>query len=313
MARWFFNTHAYLELEAERLGGVPSVLYESEGYCAGFVRRSILGTEYYDGTSVYGVPSNTFGAISAEDGKHELITSIDKLRDRRAVVSLFMRGGVGDQMPALHPNLGKVEHIGDSVVVSLLQDAELIFAGFRKNLRNELRNGERFEVTECDDVAGFHKVYTESMVRASARSDYFFSLNYLERLFAIPGARLFSIRDGRELLCSAFVVEQYPYLVYHLSGTASNALHRSPMRSLLAHVSMTFNQQEWIGFALGGGVGGRGDSLLRFKRGFSKETAPVNSLKVVTDPHAYETLAGNDAGAADRLEGFFPHYRKPKH
>lgn len=312
MPEWFFNNPAYLDLEARRLGGTPEVMYEHRGFCAGFVSRYIPGTRYRDGVSVYGGPSIAFGGMSIEQGKVAMSTAITNMIAERRLVSLFLRGGVGDRLSKVDQVTCRVDDIADSVVVPLTGNADEVFRGFRKKQRNQLRNGEQFVVSECDDLHGFHRVYTESMVRQAASSEYFFSLEYIQELYAIPGVRLFSIRDGDALLCSAFVVEQFPYLVYHLSGTATHALRRSPMRSLLAHVAMTHAGKGWQGFSLGGGVGGRDDTLYRFKLGFSKSTMPVQCFKAVLDPQAYVVLGGLNSEAEISLEGFFPIYRNPE-
>tara|TARA_R110002124_G_scaffold92424_4_gene234718 strand:+ start:1822 stop:2517 length:696 start_codon:yes stop_codon:yes gene_type:complete len=222
-----------------------------------------------------------------------------------------MRGAVGESLVPLSRLRSRVEKIGDSVIVPIAGDADMVFSGFRKKQRNELRNGEQFFVSQCDDIEGFHRVYTESMERARARPEYFFSVDYLRRLMEIPGAYLYSIRDGRDLLCSAMFVEQYPFLVYHLSGTATSALRRSPMRSLLAYVAMEHAGGRWQGLSLGGGVGGANDSLMRFKQGFSKAMLPVYGLKVIVDPESYAELSSIDLWDEPDLSGFFPAYREP--
>ena len=66
--------------------------------------------------------------------------------------------------------------------------------------------------------------------------------------------------------------------------------------------------QGFTRFHLGGGVGGRADSLLEFKQRFDPGGALEAAVgKAVHDEAAYRALAGSDAG----LEGYFPAYRAP--
>jgi hypothetical protein len=64
-------------------------------------------------------------------------------------------------------------------------------------------------------------------------------------------------------------------------------------------------------FHLGGGKGGRNDSLFEYKAGFSPSRHPFHTWRVVADPGAYEKLVHRnrpDADPADRT-GTFPPYR----
>lgn len=311
MTKWFFNTQAYLELEAERIGGTPEIVFQKGTHCLGFIRRTIVGTSKSDAISVYGGPSLAVGGLEVADALHAFQSALNARSDRQRVVSLFLRGAVGEQFAELPQFPCRVENIGDSVIIPLDCDPNMVFSRFRKKQRNELRNGEQFMVTRCCDIEGFHRVYTQSMHRAQARPEYFLSIEYLQRLMAIPGACLYSVRDKGDLLCSAIFVEQHPFLVYHLSGTATHALQRSPMRSLIAHVAMSQAGGPWQGLSLGGGVGGSMDTLMRFKKGFSKSVLPVQCMKIVADSDAYAHLARAEVINADNLAGFFPAYRDP--
>jgi hypothetical protein len=64
---------------------------------------------------------------------------------------------------------------------------------------------------------------------------------------------------------------------------------------------------------LGGGVGGKQDSLFRFKAGFSHSRHPFRTLRVVLDKAAYAELVRAHDPTVDptQLDGFFPLYRRP--
>jgi hypothetical protein len=64
-------------------------------------------------------------------------------------------------------------------------------------------------------------------------------------------------------------------------------------------------------FHLGGGKGGRNDSLFEDKAGFSPNRHPFHTWRLVTDREAYRRLVAErrpDADPAD-MTGTFPPYR----
>jgi hypothetical protein len=67
---------------------------------------------------------------------------------------------------------------------------------------------------------------------------------------------------------------------------------------------------------LGGGVGGRADSLFHFKAGFGAGRTPFHTWRIVCDPAVYDALCAPVAPAQDSRQrivddgtGFFPAYR----
>lgn len=312
MTEWFFNSPAYLELEARRLGGTPEVMYEHGGFCAGVVNRAIPGTRHRDGVSVYGAPSLAFGGMSAEEGEAAMRAAITGMAAERRLVSLFLRGGVGETFPQDSSETCCVEKLADSVVVPLNGTPDDVFNGFRKRHRGEIRRGEKYDFLRCDDVQGFHEVYTQTMERQHAKNEYFFSLRYFSDLIKIPGSKIYSVRENNQILASAFIVEQFPYLIYHLGGAASDALNKSPLRVLLAKISLEYVGKEFIGFSLGSGVGGKKDNLYQFKTGFSKEHKSVFCFKAILNRAAYNQLCDSSCLDLPLFDGFFPAYRNPK-
>jgi hypothetical protein len=101
-----------------------------------------------------------------------------------------------------------------------------------------------------------------------------------------------------------------PWLHYHLGGSVEGA-----GRSGASHLAL-FRLAEWgqeRGYSvlhLGGGVGGRDDSLLAYKLRFAPDgLLPAAVGKALHDPAAYAELTGSpDVDWA----GFFPAYRAPR-
>ena len=158
------------------------------------------------------------------------------------------------------------------------------------------------------DLAPFVELYEETMRRRDAAPFYFFPPAYWERLSRL-GEHLVvfdAVLDG-ELLASALCLSTRPWLHYHLSATSDRARTTGASNLLLFEVARWAQARGFSRFHLGGGLGGREDSLYEFKRRFDPEgTCEAAVGKAVHDPERYAALAG-DAG----LDGFFPAYRQP--
>jgi hypothetical protein len=153
----------------------------------------------------------------------------------------------------------------------------------------------------------FVGLYLDAMRRLDASPFYLFGPDYWAALLRdVPLVRV-DVRDGDELAASVLGMGVAPWLHYHLG--ASTAEGRGSGASHLALTTLA----EWgrdNGFEvlhLGGGVGGRADSLLEYKQRFAPDgLVPSATGRAVHDPEAYARLTGGDG---IDWEGFFPAYR----
>lgn len=310
----FFNSLEYLELEAERLEGTPIQIANGSGPMISLVARPIPGSTLRDGISVYGYPDlDQREPISAQVEADRVLEALRSAEATRGLTSVFFRLGFEQQVESpSNSALASKVHVGDVVAVDLQRDWADILGSFRPNLRSAIRKkGDGIDVARSDDIAAFHSMYSDNMARVGARGEYFFSLDYLQRMLGLPGARLFLTEDAEGPLAGALILSHGDMLFYHLGATSDRGLPRSALRFVLSEVMRQHANGPYRRLVLGGGFGGDNDSLLQFKRGFSKEMHPVFALKVMLDADAYSTLAGSD-GSSDPFEGFFPAYRDPK-
>jgi serine/alanine adding enzyme len=179
----------------------------------------------------------------------------------------------------------------------------------RRLVRRALDEGLEVSVDPAPtELVSFIELYEETMRRAQASPFYFFPARYWRALLSgVPLARVDVRQDGR-LLASVLGMGTPPWLHYHLG--ARGEVDRHPGASHLALYSLAAWGREH-GFEtlhLGGGVGGRPDSLFEFKRRFAPDgRVDVAIGKAVHDLVRYRRLAGVDA--VD-WNGFFPAYRE---
>jgi serine/alanine adding enzyme len=232
---------------------------------------------------------------------------------RRGAVSSFL---------VFHPLLGNAESAASAgfhrtplagTVAWALKRPDLL-AAMHKHHRRVVR---RAQAQEYDlavepapaDLTEFAAVYEQTMRRAEASPFYFFPPSYWDALAA--GVRLVrvDVRSRGELLASVLGMGEPPWLHYHLGGATDAARGTGASHLALYGLACWGREHGFETLHLGGGVGGRDDSLLEFKLRF----APAGRVgvaigKAVHDLPAYLRLSG--AGAVD-WDAFFPAYREP--
>ena len=208
-----------------------------------------------------------------------------------------------------------VERLADTIAWSL--DPELdLFAGLHPKHRNKVRKaraaGLEIAVHESPpSLSEFAALYDATMSRLGADEFYFFPPDYWQALADGLGERIVLVeaRFGDELAAAALCFATRPWLHYHVSGTSeagAGTCHN--IRGGNAAVGRG-QDRRLEQFHLGGGAGGREDSLFHFKQRFFPDGRREASVgKLVHDAETYCTLAGLPEL---RLEGYFPAYRSP--
>lgn len=299
-------------MEARRLGGLPLLLTNGDREFQ-LIQRPIPGTRHSDAVSVYGYPEVFSSRI--DDGKVSFTQTVEHLRAAArsaGLASIFYRLGLCQDLTGhIDPAHACLQKVGDVVVIDLNQSPDEIFQSFRKQIRYDLRNSATIEIKISNSVDDFYYVYTENMTRLNADDTYFFSKEYLSDLISMRGAKLFVANENGIITGAALTIKHGDSVYYHLGATANSALHRSPLKSIIWNICQTYATSGLKHLVLGGGLGGRDDNLMRFKKGFSKLTMESFSLKLITDIDLYRSLSGFRPEEQISFEGFFPRYRDP--
>jgi hypothetical protein len=115
------------------------------------------------------------------------------------------------------------------------------------------------------------------------------------------------VRQEGTLLSSVLGMGEPPWLHFHLGGTLDPALGTGASHLALFGLALWGQEHDYHTLHLGGGVGGRVDSLLEFKVRFAPEGLVASAVgKAVHDQPRYLELSGGDAVDWD---AFFPAYR----
>ncbi|MDQ6730902.1 MAG: GNAT family N-acetyltransferase [Actinomycetota bacterium] len=210
-----------------------------------------------------------------------------------------------------------VEPLTGTIAWDLALEHDLL-AGMHRHHRRMVRRalGAEAEVRvavckpgEVDGLAGFRRLYAETMRRAAADEFYLFDEAYWAALSDGVGMVSVEVWQGSEQLAGVLGLTGAPWLHYHL-GAGSDAGRSLGAGHLALYALARWGQdQGYSRLHLGGGVSGRRDSLLLYKQRFAPGSEiPAAIGKAVHDAERYRQLTGQAQVAYD---GFFPAYRAP--
>jgi sugar O-acyltransferase (sialic acid O-acetyltransferase NeuD family) len=326
----FYHLPQYVQLEAEQAGGQASAFYAEQGDARFLVplvlSRSPLSRDvspaWLDATSPYGYPCPLLLPAGDADQLQVFLDAFREMGTANSIVTAFLR---------LHPLLplpaeplkkvGQLIRHGAGVYFDLALGNEETERRMRGNHRHDIKQLRKagFEVRfdEWEYYPDFMIAYDATMQRLNAERRYFFSKNYFERLKTALGERLhlgMIFAPNGEVAAGGLFTTTCGITQCHLLGT-SNAYHRRSPTKLLIHVAQEWARQRDEKFLfLGGGVGGREDSLFTYKAGFVRGRADFYSFRTVLDPVKYQQLIERWRQAGGQIlpgDDFFPLYRRP--
>lgn len=230
----------------------------------------------------------------------------------RALRPLFSEWGVVTEFARLHPfarvgSRGASTELDPSFVVDFGHSLRAIRKGyhssFRRNLRKARRNELEAEVLDdpCPtDVRRFHEMYLETMRYVGARDFYFFSLQTIQELCALPEMRLVAVRHGGATIAAALVLRSAGADFYYLGCSDKSQLDLRPNHLLFDTMIADGIQRGARCLHLGGGP----ESLRRFKAQMANATAPYRQVRRIHQPATYERLSTR----FHERSGMFPAY-----
>ena len=276
-----------------------------------------VSPKFYAGPVLGVTPCN-----QVEQFATEAIAGFREALAGRNVISAFIR-----MHPLYTPDLrafdaaGPVVDHGDAVSIDLSLTPEELWRQTRANHRRDInkarRAGYTFRVdSEWERLDEFVAIYAETMERLDAVPSWRLSSEYFLALREQVGdhVKLGMVELDGELACGALLSEVGPMVEYHLGGTLDRHLNMRPSKLLIHEATLWSKDRGASIFHLAGSLR-RGDSLQRFKLGFTPLVHRVLSWRVVTDELRYAELEERweqrHRHQADAPDAFFPAYRKP--
>ena len=195
---------------------------------------------------------------------------------------------------------GAVDVISErqSVFIDLGQNEDAVWQGYASDNRNRIRKSEKLGVRitahdDIDSVRQFAELYLRRMSELEAGEEYFFDHAYFDNIagFGADRFRVYLARVGEEIIGGALILLSGRFAHYHLSSTPRE-FQRFAANNLLRHsVVLDLLQGPYEKLHFGGGrTSSPEDSLLKFKRRFSKSLAQFHIGRYIPDPVKYETI-----------------------
>jgi GNAT acetyltransferase-like protein len=293
-----YYARGYVAASAALIGAEPLLLRHGGVFFACLLRSDPL-----DVVTPYGYGGPAGGPLDEFPAAYEAWCA------RRGVVSSFA---------VFHPLLRngcapfRRTPLAGTVAWDLRGDGDLV-AGMHKHHRRLVRRARAagYDVTVAPpaaDLGDFVPLYERTMRRADAAPFYLFPPGYWEALARdVPLVRV-DVRAGGEPIAAVLGMGEPPWLHYHLGAAADAARGTGASHLALLALAEWGRANGYETLHLGGGVGGRADSLLEYKLRFAPDGLVASEIgKAVHDEAAYLRLSGT--GAVD-WDGFFPAYRE---
>jgi ribosomal protein S18 acetylase RimI-like enzyme len=315
----FHHLPGYVALCAARESGDPHALLVQGDRGAWLlplvVRDAPSGAR--DAVSPYGYPGPLVGGEAGPAFAREAMTEGVRLLREVGIVSLFVR---------FHPlldadppeGIGTAVLQGETVSVDLSLPEDVLWRQTRENhRRNITRALAEGYVARMDTDWGsfdeFKRLYHMTMERNGASGFYRFDDAYFAGLREALGERLHLgvVEKDGVVVAASLLVETNGIVQYHLSGSDGSGARVQPTKLMLDFARRWAKARGNRYLHLGGGVGGRRDSLLSFKLGFSPLLRPYWTLRIVIDEPRYRRLVADRDPSLDPdvRDGYFPLYR----
>ena len=325
----FYHLSEYTSFAARYEGGQALSFWAEEqgaGLLLPLLVRPLpknLGTQIdgCDALSPYGYPAPILFGSPDEITTSRLLQQLVDLGKERGLVSVFVR---------MHPllpfpkgplrELGLLVQHGQTVHCDLNLSAGEMSQQTCKNHKRNIRKLERNGFTTVrNDWSYWHQfmeVYRSTMRRVKAKEFYLFSDDYFADLKDTLKDKLdlwvVLSPDGEFAAGGVFTVLN-GIIEYHLGGTAEKFLSAAPSKLMFADVRNWGKETGNRVFHLGGGLGGKDDSLFKFKAGFSEDYSDFFTFRMVLDQSKYDRLEKKWrllTGQAKQDGEAFPVYRQ---
>ena len=281
------------------------------------IKREIQDTDLCDFTSVYGysgpVASKKFSNIDEVTAKQFEATFKKWLKEEKAI-SVFSRLHPFFQQNTFLKTLGGIKSNGKTIYIDLSLPLEVQRANYHKRLFRQVKqlrsNGYQIrEATKKQEIIEFAQMYNDNMTRLAASSSYYFSENYFINLLlkSRSNCKLILVYDGEVMMCGAIITFSKNIIRNYLSATSIAYVNKSPSKLLTDEISIIGRAMGLNYFHLGGGVGGREDSLYQFKTYFSPHFLEDFIWCYIADEEAYNLLTSKQKRRLKAIS--FPLYR----
>ncbi len=273
-------------------------------------------------TSVYGYSGPISNTNQAKLPKHAIINFKTAFADFMAeenAVCIFSRLYPFIDQHHILENIGGVRDNGTTLYIDLTLSDEEQINKYDKRLYRQVKKlrGLGYTIKQTnnkEEVRSFVDMYYKNMDRLNASSDYYFEEKYFTDVLDMDDCdnKLLLIYHGDILICGALILSSDTIIRNHLSATCADYLKESPSKLLTDEIRELGRISGKNIFHLGGGVGGKEDSLYAFKRQFTDLYVKDWIWCYINNPEVYNSIVAKAGEEIDAESNYFPLYRQPK-
>lgn len=252
----------------------------------------------WDLKSPYGYPSPLLIGEPGSSELNEILEAFLGLGEEMGLVSAFVRfHPLYSAELAVFSGVGNVVHEGDCVIVELSHPEEKLSRQLRKNHKDNIRQLKQYgyvaTIDEWEYFDSFLSIYHDTMDRLNAENFYKFSVEYFYELKNClrDNIHLCTVLSPKNEVAAAGIFTCSGQIGHFLlSGTCRNFLDLSPSKLMYFEVQKWLKHNQCHCLNIGGGLGGKKDSLMHFKLGFSKSVMPYYTLRIIINDNIYNSL-----------------------
>lgn len=285
-----------------------------------YLKREInlLEKKNYDIITPYGYGGAQFFPSknsTLEELVLEFYKEFKKYCKKESIISEFIRFHPLEKNQKFLEKIMKVVKIGKTIEIDLY-DKELMLANMKGKSRNRIRRAQKKGIQIVKDNSEnswekFMELYYITMDKNNAKNYYYFSKEYFKNLKELLNNRItiFNAILKDEIIASMIVLMGTENIHFHLSAIDPNFYKESPNNLLAYEIALWGIENNYKKIHMGGGCGGKEDSLYRFKKTLNKNGELDFYIgKKIWNKEIYNKLCSIKNVGID--EEFFPAYRK---
>ncbi len=288
----------------EKIAIYPFLLRKIEGYD--------LDDEYYDIETAYGYGGPLSNSLDIEFINNFEDSFINFCKNNNIVAEFIRFHPIFKNKDIFKKNIN-VAFNRNTVVVDLTKDIDYIWineiSSSNRNKINKAKNRYNLEFYCNNDLNIFKKIYIETMNKVTANSYYYFSDKYFDEIHKLDYFN-FMVDYKEKTIASGIFLYDNNYIHYHLGGSKKDYLNLYPNNLLFWSVIEFAKKMRFKYLHLGGGSTiYSDDSLLRFKKYFSKKLLDFHIGYRVHNIHIYNKLITSWKNINGKEQKIFFQYR----
>ncbi|AWE06396.1 hypothetical protein DCE79_02905 [Lysinibacillus sp. 2017] len=275
----FYYDPSYIEASSLDSENLKSIFFAKEENGQFFYHAALIGEVGFEGYRDLQTPYGYGGPLisGSTNFKETVIQEYITWCNKNRILVEFIR---------FHPLVKNDQHYYGEVLtnrdtVAINLEIEDIFRSFSTRVKTAIRAAKKSSVQiisskESQYVDKFYEIYTELMNEKQTSDEYFFSKNYIKDLLDCDNVYLFNaLTENNEIVGSSIFMLCDGIADYHLSATTNLGRMLNISHILIYKFAEYAKEQGAKKLYLGGGTdNSSANSLLFFKKGFSKKMYP---------------------------------------